>query len=806
MPSQTLKLLVRGLYTHPNPLSEVPEGALAVASNVVIDREGQADSRRGFKQHNLALADTSKLYNYRQELLALADEELYVDNGSSWGLVPGGPVVAPFSFAKPQSASQNGSLFVTSDRGILKLDSAGGTLREAGVARGLDVDAALSGVSGFMPDASQVAYRVVFGIRDANGVLVLGAPSVRRVVTNASGGTRNVSLTFTVPESLTTSHFYQIYRSLPSVSASATPNDELQLVFEKEFSGAQIAARLVTHIDSIPQEEMGATIYTAPSQEGILAGNEQPPLAADLVEFRQHMFYFNTRLKERVIGRLVENCILGDTLTIAGLTYTAAAVENIAAGDFLVGATAEDTLDFLVRVVNRRAANTLVYAYTLNEATVDFLIEARTYEGAAFSVSASVGSRLSKPSPIASTNDAKSNRVYISKALQPEAVAPLSFIDQGSEDRAIQRGLSVRDAVFSLKEDGIYRITGFDLTSFVSEAHDNTVAINGAETAVVLDNRVFVNTNQGVVAVTLAGVDIISRAIEGELLSYGALSNFESLAWAASYESDRKFLMAVPTDDSQLAPQVVFVYNFLTRAWTTWSTVARHGLVKKENDLLYLVLDEDERLREERKTFSISDYADDEYDVTINSSTSNSVTVASVPSGVSVGMTLQQGSSEAVIVDIAGLVLTLATENLLWSSGAALVFAPISVSLMWTETDMGNPGLVKHLVEETLFFEDARFEEITLTTGSDFVSGSERAVAEAKLNGLWGLFPWGDAAWGGDVGGFQAIRAYIPRDARRGHWFRFGIELSQAFNAVALLGISVLWRGASSKFRETRSA
>jgi hypothetical protein len=39
----------RGLYTFQNYLSHIPEGALFEASNVVIDRDGIIEPRRGFK-------------------------------------------------------------------------------------------------------------------------------------------------------------------------------------------------------------------------------------------------------------------------------------------------------------------------------------------------------------------------------------------------------------------------------------------------------------------------------------------------------------------------------------------------------------------------------------------------------------------------------------------------------------------------------------------------------------------------------------------------------------------------------------
>ena len=84
--SQKLRLKIKGLYTHPNPLSEVPDGALAAATNLVIDRESIAESRRGNKQYGSPLTDVAKLMVYRDTLLAHAGSSLYrdSDNMGTW--------------------------------------------------------------------------------------------------------------------------------------------------------------------------------------------------------------------------------------------------------------------------------------------------------------------------------------------------------------------------------------------------------------------------------------------------------------------------------------------------------------------------------------------------------------------------------------------------------------------------------------------------------------------------------------------------------------------------------------------------
>jgi hypothetical protein len=45
-----------GLYTFPNQLSQVPPGAMTIASNINIDRPGVAETRRGFEFYGTTLA------------------------------------------------------------------------------------------------------------------------------------------------------------------------------------------------------------------------------------------------------------------------------------------------------------------------------------------------------------------------------------------------------------------------------------------------------------------------------------------------------------------------------------------------------------------------------------------------------------------------------------------------------------------------------------------------------------------------------------------------------------------------------
>lgn len=808
MAQQELKLLIQGLYTYPNPFSAVPPGALLRADNIVIDRPSQADSRRGQKQYGDPLTDAEKLFSFRDKLLIFADDEFFVDtndDGTLFDAIPDSSGLAqPYASTEIQADDLNKSFYITTDAGVKKLADPEGDMFDAGMAKALDTQAELSVAgAGFFPADSQIAYRIVWGIRDENAVLILGAPSVRGIVINPPGAPDTVDLEFTIPASITEAHFYQIYRSKPSVSDDATPDDELQLVFEKHPSGAEITAGVVSLTDVTPEEQKGAFLYTNPSQEGALQANTPPPLSGDVVEFKQHLFYANLTHLQRVSLTMIENATIGDIISIDGVDYTAAAVESIAADEFEVGATVADTLDSLIRVVNRSASTLSVYVYSLGPS--DILIEARTFAEPLFIVDCDNPDLFNLTVPTNSDPDRRQNGIAISKFQEGDAVPLLNRLYAGSADREVLRVLATRDVLFALKKDGIHRITGFSLADFTLEPHDLTFEIVAPDAAVSFDSFVVAYSTEGPIKITPSGVERIGDPIKETLLQISQFDDFSDLAWAAAYNSDDKYLLGVPDDNADPEVTQIFVFNGLTNSWTRWIIDARHALVNPRNDRLYMIRASDDQITEERKAFDITDYADDEFDVTIDTFTSTTVTLLAVPAGVVVGMTLSQDTNDAVITEINGLVLTVTPSDLPWTAAAAKIFTPILNRLFWIEDAAGNPGMLKRFNEMTLLFRDARFEEIDVLASTNFSSGLDIVTLEAQGMGEWGEFSWPDEGdeteWGGGIGGFQPIRTFFPRDAVFGHWMTLGVELEQAFNAFSLVGASVVYTDVNTKFQ-----
>lgn len=148
--------------------------------------------------------------------------------------------------------------------------------------------------------------------------------------------TANVFLTFTIPAGVTTSDFYQIYRSQITSATGASsiqdivPNDELQLVFEGFPTQDQINAGTITILDITPQSFAGAFLYTnATTGEGILQSNDTPPFALDINKFKNVLFYANTRTKyQQLINLLGVSNIISDFNSFFVSNITSISVGN----------------------------------------------------------------------------------------------------------------------------------------------------------------------------------------------------------------------------------------------------------------------------------------------------------------------------------------------------------------------------------------------------------------------------------------------------------------------------------------------
>lgn len=286
----------------------------------------------------------------------------------------------------------------------------------------------------------------------------------------------------------------------------------------------------------------------------------------------------------------------------------------------------EQVAKSLQRVVNEK--DTLVYAYYnsgYNDVPGQLLFENRDIVGNPFSFISSDGnqfnptlpSSISSGNQVTSNNEVRPNRVHYSKFQQPEAFPLLNYIDIGPKDREIKRIIALRDSLFIFKEEGIYRLSG-DTAPFTVAPFDFSAQVLAADTAVVLNNQIYALSIQGVVVVTDTGVEVVSRPIENLLLNIlRPQYAFRTASFGVSYESERSYLLWVPTNPIDTVATQCFRYNTFTRTWTRWDNTKTCGLVNFANDRLYLGAGDINIIEKERKSLTRIDHADREYDLEV---------------------------------------------------------------------------------------------------------------------------------------------------------------------------------------------
>lgn len=554
-------------------------------------------------------------------------------------------------------------------------------------------------------------------------------------------------------------------------------------------SGTLQTARPVTMVftDSLPDSLLGAALYTNPQQEGILQANVQPPSCRDICEFKGSLFYSNVNLPPRVIATLLavgapSGLQASDTFTMGGLTYTAGSTEDVNTGTFkrytdgTPSQNVQKTAGSIARVVNRRPDNSTHIAYALlgtQDEPGKLIFQRRTY-GVDVSWDPTGGSqpRVSAWSPGTAqtgSGESQANAIYWSKSKQPDAVPFLSFARLGSADKQILRTIPTRDSIFILKEDGVWRLSGDGPSTFRVDPVDNTLECVAPETALSLDGTCFVLTEQGVVRITETGIVVVSRGIEPVIqpkIAQALRSTTKATAFAVGYESDRKYMLWLPTAPSQESNPEAYIYDLFTDSWVHRNDQFSAGLVNPSDDLLYC--GEGSTIYKERKTYvAQNDNCDKSVSATINSVNVGAQTVTLADASfVEVGDGIGQGGGEtpdkyALVMSIAGNVLTMdrpltASEPADFTTGACLIFKGIATATQWSPLYAQNPAALHHMREVSLVFREHSFSRAFMRFSTNLVP------AESEVEFLRSSYGFSTAPIKQ-----QVLRTLVPKPHRR---------------------------------------
>lgn len=670
---------------------------------------------------------------------------------------------------------------------------------------------------------AQVGYRLLFIGRDSiNSQLLYGAPTGMALATNTTPLTVAVSVTTNLPAALTmgpsVTMYAQLYRTDATESADIPPLDQMQLVYEQAISPSDVAAGRITVLDQTPDSLKGIPLYTGSDRDGILQANDPPPLCKDAATYRDMILYANCTLKPSLKLTLLGVSLPGgsglqegDEITLGTLTLTAVSGTPSAAGEFKVittGTPAQniaDTANNFIAAINY-APGLLpgvspVYAYLLSGASDlpgQILLVSKNYT--TVGVEASLhGDSAWTPSiaPAADaelTSESLPNALLVSKQGQGVAVPSANQILIGDASSPIIRVLALREYALVMKSDGVYRVTGLTPSALSASLFDNTTRIVGAETAVVLTNAVWMLSNQGVVAVSDTGVEIKSEPIKDitDRLTGPLLETTRAVSFAVGYETEKKYIVAVPENDDDTFCSLQLVFNYITTAWVTWDRPVYAMHVAQNEDRLYIGNAGSATISRERHNGNASDFCEEDLERTITAIDGDQVTLDSVI-GIDEGDVLTQSAQiRALVVEVNGVANTVTVED---DTGLEVDDVTVKTSIhcrvQWKPVVNGdNPVMARQYSEGALLFRNTRFNFGSIDFFTDADNSIESVPIEGAAAGEWGFFPWGEVPWGGIIRP-QAVRFYVPQNKQYASQLVPILVIQNALSTWTCQGLSI---------------
>lgn len=656
MASEVVNLKAAGLQTNFQSLMEISPGALLAANNTVINRDGIIEPRRGFKVYPkedvLFSSKIKQLIEYKGVILSHVENKLLYDSKNP--ALPHPFVEFSGNYEEPSSyrmkyAEAKGNLYFTTTEGVKKISVKNGTdlssstlIEDAGGPKAstpvLSLVSPSSPSLGFLANNQKVSYRILWVYTDANENLIFGSPSTSATIENNSGSNRDVQLNFQIPYDVYAGYKYRVYRS----EASTSPTDEMRLVVEKTITSGDFTPSGIQYTDSLVEESRisGVPLYTNEySGEGLLKANEPPPASKDIALFKGHMFYANTRTRHLLNLELILNPVAGQTFVIQsedGITNTYTFTSG--ATDYIlklvnINVSVKKTIEELSKVINGNSLE-VVSAYYISSAadtTGKIILQRKDVKDKFFKIYGTVphfipilGTTYSNTT-VVSTAEKFGNRLYFSKYQEHEAVPLLNYIDIGSRDQEILRIVSLRESLFILKGDGVFKLAGdpginptWDVGAF-----DNTSILKAPDSAVLMGNNCYYFSNQGVVRLNETALEVISNPIKNKLIPFIATNSYlPTVSFSVGYESENAVLFWTVGKKTDTQATTCYRYNASTNTWTEWKITKTCGIVDRVSDKLYLGAINEENsdvyyVEEERKNFDRFDYADREYNITL---------------------------------------------------------------------------------------------------------------------------------------------------------------------------------------------
>lgn len=876
-------LKASGLYTSSNEIGSVPDGAMTEAKNVVIRSKDIVEPRRGIKPANAsgtgdALKAVRALGSYNGSILAFhtlnstsagpLDAALLSNyDGTGTLTLNSGFVASPTDGAavitrttagtlRPRVIEAAQSAYFSDYSGVKKIDSVTGAIKTACLPKPQPILFPQTSTTAAAPPGTLwmtalywAGYVVVYGIKDANGRIILSEPSSPAYAQAGATTSRGV-LTIRLPKGLTTtvttSHFVQLYRTVSAASKDLLVPDYYQ-VYEAQITSSDITTGTITVYDNTPDAALSRLGYFSANGEGLAEANNEPPLCVDMCLFGSRMLYANTGIRHGfyldILGVDPDSLGTGglkpgDKVIVNTVTFTASLNHRLVNNfEFAIDTSGGydgiyKTARYLADCINATTTSAC-YAYPIADETGSpgaLYIEKRDVAFAQFTVAAedSVGAAITTAfSPVlpnsanaatsVSTNEEGPNRIYWSKRDIPEAVPRKNYLTVGAKNKKIMRLVAVRDRVYVFKEDGIFSMSGE--APYRVYPLDPTVKLLAPDSVAAVNNEVYALTNKGVVKVSDAGVQIVSKGIERDLARYindaASSTNLYTGTWACGYETGNLYLLGIASSNSYASDRV-YCFNTASAAWTWWDIQARCGLVDPATNRLYLGGDDTTsgagaNLNVERKTLTNEDYHDgEEYQATATAFEFASITPAggdlydiNISEAPVVGTYLLWNAATLCLVTvvtdlnnvrvqvISGPVPDVAVNSGL--NSAELTLAPYDCIAEWTAKAPGGTGASGTIRSAELAFRDAFFNTAQFAVSTDAVTPETNPSIYRTVDpqGFSGYDPADVKDWGENRLPSSATVG-VDKDVGRGRYFRARFRVNEANAMWSLQGITLL--------------
>lgn len=404
-----------------------------------------------------------------------------------------------------------------------------------------------------------------------------------------------------------------------------------------------------------------------------------------------------------------------------------------------------------------------------------------------------------------STNDNLPNCVYISKFNEPEAVPLVNFIPIGSKNKAIIRVHALRDSLIILKEDGAFRLTGDNINNFTATLLDGTVQIVASSSSDVLNNQVVFLSNQGICLATESSVQVISRTIEDVIQPILGQADLSGQTSGVAYESERLYILTT-TSPNDTTASVVYVYNFLTNAWTTWDNLFIQGVVGPA-DTLYLI-DVFNNIVKERKKQTKLDYTGQNFSVVVSSLSGDLMSASlTLPAGVipSKGdivvknKVINRIEDNPVLVTGDTYLVEFGDAVNLINGDSVTLYSQYKMRLRFAPFHAGLIGRMKAFSQMQIHMRENSISRMTITFQGDSLGISEVTDWRSQQTTQgWGLFPWGYESWGQTetinltqgTRPAPIIRTYVPLLQSRVSFIQPVLEHAEAGEQVGIQALS----------------